>query len=230
MIASTLALALIAGSPNYLVTAVARTQPAGGYLGGAATYQLSDESNWAGGMYLNYYYYWFEAGLKLDWEYLGRFLYFENSVGVEPGKFIHAGETDNRDFGWRGVARSRLTVNYRPSWYWLYSRSTVEGRLRNFTENDIYRGAILSSELSFEQAIATLFRVYSYGENASIRAYAEMTTLAEASAGLLDLRPSGGIMYENILDGVTLNTDVYYGLQEGTLGGLGVLFLVWWQL
>jgi hypothetical protein len=230
MLVTAMALAALAGSPDYLVTAVAKSHPAGGYVGASASYEVSDESAWRLGGYLNYYYYWIDAGLKADWEYLGRFLYFENWLGFEPGQFVFDGETSDRDLGFRGVARSRLTVNYRPSWYWLYSRSTVEGRLRNFTENDIYRDVTLRNELTLEQATAALFRIHEFEDKASLWAYAETTVLVEASKGLLDLRPSGGLMYENIIPGLTLNLDAYYGLKDGILRGFGALLFMWWQL
>ena len=229
MLVPALALAVIAGTPEYTLTAVARSQPAGGFIGAAITSPL-DNSNWSIGGYLNYFYYWVDAGLKLDWKYLDGFLYFENWLGFEPGQFVFEGETEKREFAYRGTARSRLTINYRPSWYWLYSRSTVEGRLRNFTENDIFRDVVLGSELSLEQATATLFRLYESKEDSSLWAYGEFTLLTEINNGFLDLRPSGGLLYENITPGLTLVLDIYYGLRPGIMEGLGALVFLWWTL
>ena len=230
MLVTAMALAALAGSPEYMVTGVVRSRPAGGYIGASATQKLAEDSNWSLGGYLNYYYYWVDAGVKLDWKYLGGFLYFENWLGFEPGQYVFEGETEDRNFGYRGNARTRMTINYRPSWYWLYSRTTVEGRLRNFTENDIYRDAVLKEELSFEQATAGLFRLADFGDQSSLWAYGELTFLTEASAGILDVRPSGGLMYENVVPGLTLDLDIYYGLREGVMKGLGALIFVWWPI
>ena len=55
----------------------------------------------------------------------------------------------------------------------------MEGRLRNFTENDIFRDVVLDSELSLEQATATLFRLYESDEDSSLWAYGEFTLLTK---------------------------------------------------
>ena len=138
--------------------------------------------------------------------------------------------SEKREFAYRGTARSRLTINYRPSWYWLYSRSTVEGRVRNFVENDIFRDATLGTELSLEQATATLFRLYESDDESSLWAYGEFTLLTEMNNGVLDIRPSGGLLYENLSPGLTLNLDIYYGLRSGIMQGLGALVFLWWTL
>ena len=229
MLMTTLALAAITGNPEYTLTGVARSRPAGGFVGASITSQF-DDSHWSVGGYANYFYYWVDAGVKLDWKYLDGFLYFENWLGFEPGLFVFSGETEKREFAYRGTARSRLTVNYRPSWYWLYSRSTVEGRLRSFVENDIFRDAILKHELSLEQATATLFLLHKSEEDSSLWAYGEFTFVTELSNGVLDLRPSGGLLYENISPGLTLVLDIYYGLRPGIMEGLGALIFVWWTL
>ena len=222
-------LALLAAEPpaEWMLTGVARTHPAGGYLGAEALFPI-DEALRAGA-YLSYYYYWAELGARAEGRWLGGFAVASGWLGVEPGEFLRDGEGDAREPGLRGLARGRLELNYRPDWLWLYSRSTVEGRLRTFTEYDPYRDAVLGPELSFEQALAPLARVLELGD-AKLWLYVEGTVAVEVSAGLLDLRPSAGLIAEQLFRGVTVNLDLYYGLREGPLFGPGALLFVWWRL
>lgn len=217
---------------DWLFTAVARTRPSGGLLGAEALLALDDARTLGLGGYLQYFYYWAEFGPKFQHTYLGGFLRTSVKLGLEPGDFIRSEDraSERRRPGLRAVAKTRLEVNYRPDWLWIYSRSTLEARVRTFEEYDPYRDATLRHELAFEQALAPLFRVLEHGDDGRIWLYVEGTVLVEASAGLLDLRPSGGVIWENPIEGVTFDLDVYRGLRKGPLEGWGVLLFVWWRI
>ncbi len=217
--------------PRWLLTAVARTRPAGGLLGAEALLPVSEDL--ALGAYLNYFYFWAEMGAKLEWRYLGGFLVSALQVGVEPGDYIRTDRPtldDGRRPGFRAVARGRVELNWRFWRLWIYNRLTVEGRLRTFEERDPFRDAILGAELSFEEAFAPLFLVWRFSQRSAIWAYAEITVAAEVRFGLLDLRPSAGLILEEIWNGLTINLDVYRSLRDDSpVGGWGSLVFVWWR-
>jgi len=230
-----LAGALLASGPSdgasWLFTAAARTHPAGGILGVEGLLALDDEGTLRAGAYLNYAYYWGEMGAKLEWRYLDGFIVAGLSLGVEPGDFIpEASDRTSRKPGLRGLAKLRININYRHEWLWIYSRSTVVGRVRTFAEYDPFRAAVLGHELSAEQALAPMFRLFEYGEGSRLWVYVEGTIEGELSAGLLDVRPSAGLIYESVLPGVTLNVDVYRSFKAGPREGWGALAFVWWRL
>lgn len=216
--------------PSWLFTLALRSRPAGGLVGGEALFPLAGDLSL--GAYLNYFFYWGEMGAKAEWRYLDGFLVAGLWAGVEPGEFIRSDTSgDGRDPGLRGVARLRLELNYRIAWLWLYNRATAEGRVRTFEERDPYRDAILGSELSFEEAFAPLIRVFSWSERSAAWLYAELTVAGEVRFGLLDLRPSAGVIVEDVLPGVTFDLDLYYSLRKASaVGGFGALFLVWWRI
>lgn len=220
----TVAIGLIAlSSPEWLFTAAARTHPAGGYLGGEALFQL-DERYYLG-PYAQYSFYWAELGAKLEARFGGRFVTGGLWLGIEPGFYVRATspDPDERSAGLRGVARARIEVNLRGESLWLYSRSTAEGRLRSFAERDPYRDAVFDQELSAEQALAFLVAPLP-----NFWLYLEGTVAAAVDVGLLDLRPSAGIVLE-ASPSWTFDLDFYYSLREGPLEGFGVLLFVWWR-
>lgn len=232
-----------AGSPEgqenparWGVTLAARTRPVGGFVGVDALFPVGD--GFEAGAYLDYFYYWADLGAKVRYTLLDGFLVAEGWLGVEPGEFVSADVADPqgplsdlpRQAGLRGVARGRLTLNLRNDLFWLYNRLTVAGRVRSFAELDPFRAARLDTELSVEEAFAPMLRVASWGEESRLWMYGELTVEAEAHFGLLDLRPSAGLIAEEILDGVTVNLDIYRSFREGTrLEGFGALVFVWWS-
>jgi hypothetical protein len=227
------ATALAAGDaraePHGLITAAVRTHPAGAIAGGELLFDVAPDLRV--GPFLNYAFYWAEAGGKLEWRYLDGLLIGGLSLGAEPGAFIRATTIgDERELGVRALARARLELNLKLERVWLYNRFTAEGRLRSFAERDPYRDAILDRELSIEEAIAPLVAVARFSETSALWVYAELTVATEATFGLLDLRPSAGLIAEEIIDGVTLDLDFYYSLRDGPIRGFGVLLFLWWRI
>ncbi len=238
-----------AGGPSWLFTAVARTTPPGGLLGAEAVFDLGldhPDLEVSAGASLAWAYYWAELGPKLEARWLDGFLVGQLWLGVEPGDFIRCPEGGcpapgpngaaarealvdaPRRPGLRGLVRSRLELNLRRGDWWLYSRSTLEARLRSFTEYDPFRDVVLGTELSGEQAVAPLYRLVRLDGDRGLWAYAEWTVAAELRAGILDARPSVGVIWETG-GGVTIDLDLYYGLREGRLGGPGALVFFWWR-
>ena len=223
-------------SAEILVTFAARTNPGGGFIGAEAGWDLAP--GWSSGGYLNYYYYWAEAGGWLRQTLLQGFMINTLSLGVEPGEYVHADDgltlLDARDnpprrAGFRSVLRARSQLNFRPGWYWLYNRFTVEGRLRTFEELDPFRDGQFQTELTVEEAFAPMLRLATWSRGGALWAYTEITVSAEVSFGLLDLRPSAGVIIENLVPGLIINLDAYYGLrQDSAVEGFGVLAYVWW--
>lgn len=204
-------------------------------MGFDALFPLTDALE--AGAYLDFFYFWADMGAKLRYTVLGGFLVAEGSLGVEPGALVPADVPDpeapldelSRRPALRGVARGRLTLNLRDERFWLYDRLTLTGRVRTFAELDPYRAARLDEELSVENALAPMVQIARWGEASRLWAYAELTVEAEARAGLLDLRPSVGLIAEELLEGLTLDLDLYRSFREGTrLEGFGVLLFVWW--
>lgn len=214
--------------PRWLLTSAVRTRPGGAVVGAEALYDLAESV--ALGAFLSYAYYWAEMGAKLEWRYLGGFLVGGLWLGLEPGDFIPKGqEGDSRKPGLRGLCRGRLELNFKLERLWVYDRLTIEGRVRAFEERDPYRDAELGTELSVEEAIAPLFRIAGWGDRSALWIYAELTTAFEVDAGLLDFRPSGGLIVEEMLPGVTIDLDLYHSLRSGSLRGWGSLVFVWWR-
>jgi hypothetical protein len=227
------ALALLAvgadvDAARWLVTGAARSHPGGAFIGAEALLPIAEQ--WSLGGFLSYDYYWAEMGSKLEWRYLGGFLIGGVWLGVEPGDYLPArAATDARKPGLRGLLRARLEFNLKLERVWLYNRATVEGRVRTFEEHDPYRDAILGTELSFEEALAPLVKLFGWGPSTGLWVYAEITVAAEPSFGLLDARPSAGVILENLAPGLTVDVDVYRSLREGPIHGNGVLVFVWWR-
>lgn len=174
----------------------------------------------------------------MTWTYLDGFLIGEVGVGLEPGDFVRAEERPPegddrigdlpRQEGLRAVLRARLTTNFRIQRLWLYNRLTVEARTRTFEEFDPFRDATFQHELSVEEAFAPMFRLARWDRFSQLWLYAEITVSGEVRFGLLDLRPSAGIIVEELFDGVTVNLDLYYSLRDSErVGGPGVLLFVW---
>jgi hypothetical protein len=176
-------------------------------------------------------YHWGEMGARLEHRYGGGLHVANAWLGVEPGNYIRSSSAEDvRQPGLRGVLRLRSELNLRVDWWWIYNRLTFEGRLRTFEERDPFRDAILGTEIAIEEAFAPLVRVLSWGERSMLWLYAEITVAAEARFGVLDLRPSAGIIVEELLDGVTVDVDFYRSLRDDSpIGGYGVLVFVWWR-
>lgn len=216
--------------PAWLFTAVVRSLPEGGLIGGEGMLPLTDTLS--AGAYLNYMYFWGEMGARLEHRYKGGLHVANAWLGVEPGNFIRSSRSDDvREPGFRALLKLRSELNLRVDWWWIYNRVTLEGRLRTFEERDPFRDAILRQELSFEEAFAPLFRVLSWGDKSMLWLYAEITVAAEVQFGLLDLRPSAGVILEELFEGVTVDVDFYRSLRDDSpIGGYGVLVFVWWRL
>ena len=225
LIASTNALA---DDVDWLFTGVVRTTPAGGYLGIDGLLPLSESLK--AGMSFSYFYYWAELGTKLQWRYLDGFLVADLQLAAEPGDFIRSSDRSRRVPGLRGMVRGRLEMNLRTDAFWLYTRSTAVGRVRTFEEYDPFIDVVLDNELTVEQAIAPMLHLFSSGDDTKLWLYVEGTVVAEVSRGLIEARPSVGMVYENLLDGFTINLDAYYGLKDGITEGFGLLLFAWWRL
>ncbi|MBI4819559.1 MAG: hypothetical protein HY791_25020 [Deltaproteobacteria bacterium] len=222
-----------------LVTAVGRTHPVGGLVGFSAGYRIWETESFElrAGAYSSYAYYWAELGAQLEARYFGGLLVTTGWLGVEPGELIRAEDVPaaaDPTISWprraalRGVARARAELNLRGELLWLYERLTVEGRVRTFEEYDPYRDVRLSTELTIESATAPMFRALSCWD-ISVWIYAELTAQAGVDVGLLELKPSGGLIVEELFAGFTFNLDVYHSLRDGPIGGPGALLYVWWR-
>lgn len=230
MITGTLIALLAVTEPEWLLTAAARTKPAGAIAGAEVLFPLSEDRSWAAGPYASYAFYWAELGAKLQARAAGGLLTGSLWLGGEPGFFIPAeAQSDDRRGGARALARARVELNLRSDRFWLYCRSTAEARARSFAERDPYRDAVFDRELSGEQALAVMFSPLRFGPDGALWVYVEGTIGGAVEQGLLDLRPSSGLVLEAPWSGWTFNADLYWSLREGALNGLGALFFVWWR-
>lgn len=207
-------------------------------MGASATFPIGDGLR--AGAYADYFFFWAELGAKLEHTLAGGFLVTEGWLGVEPGEFVPAtAEVDpNLSFGLprqpalRGVARGRMTLNLRTEGWWLYNRLTLTGRVRTTPELDPFRDAVLDAELALEEAFAPMRSLVRWGpeRRRQLWVYAELSVEAEARAGLIDFRPSVGLIAEEIADGITLNLDIYRSFRDSPrLEGFGGLIFLWWS-
>ena len=218
--------AALAASPSLELTFAAKTRPAGGAVIGGLMWDVEGVDV---GPSLGVYFFWYELDAAVRKVWLGGLFVTSAWVGVEPGWFIPSDDAARRrTFGMRGLARTRLEINLRNDWVWLYSRTTPLVRLRQFEEYDPFRDQILNTEWAIEQSVALMGSPV-HRDDRRLWIYAEITLEAEKTVGWLDILPRGGILVENLVPHLSFDLDVYYSLMDNKLGGLGGLLVVWWN-
>lgn len=175
-----------------------------------------------------------QAGVTTNPAFLGLTL----EAAVEPGFYVKAprpGEPpadpdleEARSFGVRRSVRAQANTNLRSGPYWLYGRTTGSARFRDFVEDDPFREILIEDEWGFEQATAFLYNVGS--EAPAFWVYGEYTVGAIDRVGTTPNRVSCGVISEKwLLDGLSMDLDFFYALDEHPRRGPGVIF-AWWYL
>jgi len=207
------------------------TLPAGGYL----RYDWSSlrSSGVRFGLFTTFAVFSEEVGMQLGWIADPPFLEAHIDLAAEPGVYrqLDGLEDDSfpeRTFGWRRIARGQVNLNLRFGPWWIYSRTTGLGRYRDFVELDEFRSFRVGNEYSIEQATAPIYRVGTSGKG-SFWVYAEHTIGGVDHIGIAPHRVSTGVITERwLLDGLSMNVDVYWSFEETTGRGAGVI-LAWWM-
>lgn len=169
---------------------------------------------------------WFETHLDLSTE---PGIYLQRPPGARIGAELDAGAEDGeRTFGWRHNATWQTNVNIRTDAYWLYSRTTLLYRLRDFVEADTFGRMQIGDERSIEQATAVMRSLARWSDGGRLWAYLEYTVGGVLDVGTRPNRPSAGLIIEGWpYDGATLNLDAFYSVAAGSLAGPG-LIAAWW--
>lgn len=168
---------------------------------------------------------WFETHLDLSVE---PGFYLQQPRGARIGAELDPGVEDgDRTFGWRQNATWQTNLNIRTGSWWLYSRTTLVLRLRDFIEADVFQQMQVEDERSIEQATALLFRVTDWGAG-RLWAYAEYTIGGVLDVGTRPNRPSAGVILEGWpAEGASINLDGFYSIAPGALRGAGFI-TAWW--
>lgn len=179
-----------------------------------------------------------EVGSFIGYATVPEWLSLQAEMAAEPGFFFRSPTAESRTFGLRTVARGQANINLRAGRYWLYSRSTVGLRLRNFDERDSFRGLILRREAWVEQATAFLVRAntQSTPRDPAFWLYGEYTVGRVSSAGSVQAqtgvtmpnRVSGGLITENVFArGLFLDLDLFWSFAPSPTDGFGVIGAFW---
>lgn len=168
---------------------------------------------------------WFETHLDLSTE---PGFYLKQPAGARVGAELDPGAEDGaRSFGWRHNATWQTNLNIRSGGWWLYSRTTLLLRLRDFVGADVFQRMQVEDERSLEQATALLFRVTDWGSG-RLWAYGEYTIGGVLDVGVRPNRPSAGVIIEGWpTRGASLNFDGFYSVAAGSLAGPGFI-TAWW--
>lgn len=168
---------------------------------------------------------WLETHLDLSTE---PGFYLQQPAGARIGAELDPGVEDGeRTFAWRHNATWQTNINIRTDAWWLYSRTTLLLRLRDFVEADTFQQMQIGDERSIEQATAVLVKLTDWGDG-RLWGYVEYTVGGVLDIGTRPNRPSGGVILEGWpTRGASLNLDGFYSIAPGALRGAG-LITAWW--
>ena len=211
-------------SVSHAITGAAITLPPGAYLRYDLTAPLG-ESGLRAGPYASYLVYSAEVGGSLGWATDPAWLEAHVDLGFEPGFFLEVGD-ESRELRWRAVVRGQVNLNLQLRDVWIYARSTALYRFRNFEEDDVFQKLRLRHELSFEQAVAPIFRLAGLAPGPALWVYPEYT-IGVIEGELQPHRASVGAILERWpSEAVMLNLDLFWSFVPG-LDGPGAI-LAWW--
>lgn len=207
------------------------TLPVGGYL--RYDWTSHRQSGVRFGLFTTNAIFSEEIGLQLGWIADPPFFEAHLDLAAEPGVYLQLDDPEDetpaeRTFGWRRIARGQINFNLRFGDWWIYSRTTGFGRYRDFVEHDEFRSIRIGNEYSIEQATAPIYRAGTAGK-ASFWIYAEHTVGAVDGVGVVPHRVSTGLITERwLLDGLSMNVDVFWSFEKNTGRGAGGIF-AWWM-
>lgn len=194
------------------------------------------------GVYHLYQVFSNEFGTQLAWQTDPPLLRLSLDMGIEPGAFIAVDPSQpgvtydtnsERSFHLRGILRAQALVNFKLESFWIYSRSTMLWRDRDFVEYDAFQEVNLQREVQLEQATALFLPVVELpalakkeGLRSTLWGYGEYTVGTLVGTDVRPNRVSVGIVTENFpAPYVGVNLDVFYSFANAPITGPGVIFV-----
>jgi hypothetical protein len=103
------------------------------------------------------------------------------------------------------------------------------GRVRAFEEYDPYKDVSFGEgpELSYEESFALMGSPWG-NEKKRLWIYGEFTLEGSSDPGITEKLPRAGLIFENLLPGITIDLDFYYSLMDSAAGGPGILGVIFW--
>ena len=194
------------------------------------------------GVYHLYQVFSNEFGAQLAWQTEPALLRLSLDMGFEPGAFIEVDQTQSgviydtdstRASHLRRILRAQALVNFKLDSFWIYSRSSVLFRDRDFVEYDAFQEVTLQREVQLEQATALFLPVVELpalakkdGLRSRLWGYGEYTVGTLLGTDVRPNRVSMGVVTENFpAPYVGVNLDVFYSFANAPITGPGVIFV-----